>query len=93
MPKVSVFVKFFGRVQGVGFRMQVVGLAKKNNIFGWVKNSYPEDLVEAVFCGEKANIDALILVLKENTGFMRVDKVVVEDYNSQEEFTSFNIKY
>ena len=93
MKKVCVFVRFFGRVQGVGFRMQVVREAKLNKISGWVKNSYPNDLVEAVFCGEKVNVDALISALKNNIGFARVDKVIVEDYNSKEEFAGFSIKY
>ena len=93
MQGVSVFVQFFGRVQGVGFRMLVVHKAQENKLTGWVKNSVHEDLVEAVFCGEKQKIDALILVLKNNVGFARIDKVVVENCTATEEFAGFDIKY
>ena len=93
MASTSVFVRFFGRVQGVGFRALVVREANKMGITGWVRNSGHEDLVEAVFCGEKASVDSLISGLKKPLGFIRVDRVAVEVLQNSEEFKVFQTKY
>jgi acylphosphatase len=97
--KFSVFmvktfsVKFFGRVQGVGFRFFVMREADKRKITGWVRNSWENDLVEAVFQGEEKNVNEFIESLKKPAYWIRVDKVVVEEINSNKKFNGFEVKY
>ena len=45
-----------GRVQGVGFRYWLQSLAKKKNIFGWVKNTISGN-VEALIAGNEKEIE------------------------------------
>jgi len=93
VSKVVFLVKFFGRVQGVGFRMFVLGKANALGVTGWVRNMLARDEVDAVFCGEKVVVDSLIESLKENVGLIRVDRVIIEDFASSEEYSDFSIKY
>ena len=55
--KAHVFIT--GRVQGVYFRYRTRDEAKKYGVTGWVRN-LPDGKVEAVFEGEKENVDKLI---------------------------------
>ncbi|MBS7606537.1 acylphosphatase [Candidatus Bathyarchaeota archaeon] len=55
--RAHVFVS--GRVQGVFFRHETRLRAIRNNVVGWVRN-LPDGRVEAVFEGEKENVDAMI---------------------------------
>jgi len=93
MVKNEFLVNFFGRVQGIGFRSLVMSEANKRKIFGWVKNSFRRDLVEACFFGEEKEIMKLIEYLKSNPSFVRVDNVVIEEVKKSESFSDFRIKY
>ena len=90
---VTFQAKFFGRVQGVGFRFFVLREAGKRNITGWVRNSWESDLVEAVFQGEEKNVMDFIEFLKKPAYWIRVDKVVVEKISSNEKFNGFEVMY
>ena len=48
-----------GRVQGVFFRDRTRKEAHKRRIVGWIRN-LPDGCVEAVFEGEKENVEAMI---------------------------------
>jgi acylphosphatase len=48
-----------GFVQGVGFRFAVERAANSYGVAGWVKNR-AEGTVEAVFEGEREDVDALV---------------------------------
>lgn len=48
-----------GFVQGVGFRYAVEGAARSRAVVGWVKNR-ADGAVEAVFEGEREDVDALV---------------------------------
>lgn len=93
MQKVTVYARFFGRVQGVGFRMLVVGAAKSAKLTGWARNSEHEDLVEVVFQGEREDVYFVIEQLKNKLGLARVDRVVVEEIKNSEFFSDFIVKY
>ena len=54
---------FTGRVQKVGFRLEVSLIAKKLGLTGWVKNT-PQGEVEAEIQGEKDKIDFLVQFMK-----------------------------
>jgi acylphosphatase len=93
MSKAIFSVKFFGRVQGVGFRFFVLKEANKRKITGWVKNSWESDLVEALFQGEEKNVKEFIEFLKKPAYWIRVDKLVVEEIDSKEKLNDFQVKY
>jgi acylphosphatase len=48
-----------GFVQGVGFRFAVERAANSRGVVGWVKNR-ADGTVEAVFEGERQDVDALV---------------------------------
>ena len=57
--RVRAHVFVGGRVQGVFFRSETQYEARRRNVAGWVQN-LPDGRVEAVFEGEKDNVDELI---------------------------------
>ncbi len=84
-------VVFIGKVQGVNFRAFTKRFAIIHEVNGWVRN-LPDGNVEAVFEGDKENIDEVIRKLKEEHPFARVDKVEIKwsDYSGSYEL--FDIK-
>ena len=55
-------IRFFGRVQGVGFRYQIMYDARNHGLTGWVQN-LADGSVEAEIQGPSAAIDYVILNL------------------------------
>ena len=92
MAKVRAHVYVSGRVQGVFFRYETRREAKKHGVKGWVKN-LPDGRVEAVFEGEKEDVEKLIDFCRKGPPLAKVDKVEVfwEEYKG--EFKSFNIVF
>jgi len=74
----AVKIIIYGKVQGVGFRNFVFLHAKKLNIRGYVKNN-PDGTVEAVFEGDKDNINKMIELCKRGPERARVDKIDIKD--------------
>ena len=93
VAEVTVFANFFGRVQGVGFRMLVLERANLFGVKGWVRNSPQEDLVEACFFGEEKKVQALIESLKSEQSLIRVDRVSVQPASNFEKFKRFEVSY
>lgn len=93
MKDYCVHVNFLGRVQGVGFRYLVLKKANSFGVKGWVRNSWENDLVEAVFFGEEKKIKELIEELKHPAYWVRVDNVAIEEIKSSEKFTNFQVRY
>ena len=80
-----------GMVQGVFFRVETRNQAIKRNIAGWVRNM-ADGRVEAVFEGEKQDVEKLIVFCKKGPQGAQVTKV---DFHWEEytgEFTGFKIK-
>ena len=92
MAKVRAHVYVSGRVQGVFFRYETRREAKKHGVKGWVKN-LQDGRVEAVFEGEKEDVEKLIDFCRKGPPLAKVDKVEVfwEEYKG--EFKSFNIVF
>jgi len=88
--RAHIFVS--GRVQGVFFRSETQDEALRHGLTGWVRN-LPDDRVEAVFEGEKENVEKLIEFCRRGPLGARVTKVDVtwEDYTGQ--FRSFTIRF
>ncbi len=81
-----------GRVQGVFFRNETQAMAYRFNITGWVRN-LPDGRVEAVFEGEKPDVDALVEFCRTGPPGAIVTKVDVTWENPTGEFKSFSIRY
>lgn len=58
-PAVRKHVVFSGRVQKVGFRLELYTIAQRLELTGWVKNR-EDGRVEAELQGEEAKVDFLI---------------------------------
>ena len=88
--RAHVFVS--GRVQGVFFRSETKHRADRHDVKGWVRN-LPDDRVEAVFEGEKEDVEALIDFCKHGPYGARVTNVDLTWENYTGEFDKFKIKY
>jgi acylphosphatase len=89
--KVRAHVYVSGRVQGVFFRSETQDEAFRQNVTGWVKN-LPDGRVEAVFEGEKENVEKMIEFCKRGPRGARVAKADVHWQGFTGEFGDFEIK-
>lgn len=76
MKRVHVVIS--GKVQGVGFRASTRRRANNLELAGWVKNTEDGD-VEAVFEGEKDNIQEMLEWCQKGPSLARVMDVEVEE--------------
>ena len=74
MERLRVVVHGF--VQGVGFRFAVERAARSRGVSGWVRNR-PDGSVEAVFEGERADVEALVDLCRRGPRGAVVDRVHV----------------
>ena len=92
MVKVRAHVFVSGRVQGVFFRYEARRLAVRSGVCGWIRNLF-DGRVEAVFEGEKENVERLIEFCRKGPPGARVTGVEVswEDYKG--ELERFRTRY
>ena len=75
-------IRFYGRVQGVGFRYHATYKARFLGLTGWVRNCY-DGSVEMEVQGEPEVIDDLLLYLHRQR-FIRIEKMKEEkQYHGQ----------
>ena len=67
-----------GRVHGVGFRVSCCERARSRGVAGWVRNR-SDGTVEAVFEGERGDVDALVGWCADGPRGARVDCVEIVD--------------
>nr|WP_318661100.1 acylphosphatase [uncultured Treponema sp.] len=83
-------IRFFGSVQGVGFRYTANNIAQSLGITGWVLNDYDGTvLMEAQ--GTKSEIENLISRLNDGT-FISIDRVEKNDLPIDTSEKYFRIK-
>lgn len=89
--KVRAHVLVRGKVQGVFFRTETRREALKRNVVGWVRNK-SDGQVEAIFEGEKEDVDKMIDFCYKGTSNARVTNVDLkwEDYRG--ELKNFKIR-
>jgi len=77
-PPVRYHLRFFGQVQGVGFRIEAYQMAMKLGVTGWIRNN-PDGTVEAAFQGEKNRVDFLLehMMNLSRASVDKVDKKVI----------------
>jgi len=90
--KVRAHVYVSGRVQGIFFRSETQDEAVRHDVTGWVQN-LPDGRVEAVFEGEKENVDKLIEFCRRGPPGARVAKVEVSWETYTGKFKHFKIRY
>ncbi len=81
-----------GKVQGVFFRDYTRQESLRNHLTGWVRN-LPNGSVEAIIRGEEKNIGKILLWLEQGSPHSRVDRVIIEDFDCNEIFSTFEIHY
>ncbi len=80
-----------GRVQGVFFRASTRDLAQKTGLRGWVRN-LADGRVEAVACGNEAQLDTFELWLKRGPDMAEVQQVKIQSWMQKADFTGFKIR-
>ena len=81
-----------GTVQGVGFRYSCVQEAQRRGLTGWVRNTYGGD-VEAMFEGERTEIEDMIAWCHEGPISADVRRVEVDWEPPTGEFKGFSVRY
>lgn len=93
MPeKLRAHIFVSGLVQGVFFRSYTAKKAKELGLTGWVRN-LQDGRVEAIFEGEKENIQKMIEWAKKGPSSAEVDGVEFNCQEYKDEFKDFEIKY
>ena len=62
-PPVRRRYRFYGRVQGVGFRYEAMGIASQLSLVGWVKNEH-DGSVTVEIEGAPNYIDSFIMAMR-----------------------------
>ncbi|RKU07489.1 acylphosphatase [Candidatus Poribacteria bacterium] len=88
----QLFVLISGKVQGVGFRNFTQINAKQLGVNGYAKN-LPNGKVEVIAEGDKAQLDALVALLKKGPRFARVDSLEFDERPFTGEYKTFGIRY
>ena len=88
--RIRIFVT--GKVQGVFFRQALKVVAKKNDVFGWVKN-LQDGRVEAVLEGESERVNRLVEWSHGGPANARVEDVEIINEEFTGEFTKFDVLY
>ena len=88
--KVKAHVVVSGRVQGVYFRGNTRSEAKKYGVNGWVRN-LPDGRVEAVFEGEKEDVDKLIDFARKGPSHAQVTDLSLDWLDYKGEFSDFQM--
>jgi acylphosphatase len=88
--KKAAILTVSGRVQNVGFRFNTLKAAKKNEIYGIVKNLHDGSVyIEAE--GEEENLDQFILWCHQGPNWARVDHVNIQ-HSQVQDYKDFSIK-
>lgn len=88
----TTHVQVEGRVQGVCFRDYTQRQAHQLNLSGWVRNKR-DGSVEAIFSGDDRNVKAMLEWLKQGSPLSRVDNIHIHETITEEEYTTFEVRY
>ncbi|HEX6378403.1 MAG TPA: acylphosphatase [Nitrososphaeraceae archaeon] len=90
--KTSVRLLVNGKVQGVYFRLNMQEIAKKNSVFGWVRN-LTNGSVEALLEGNKGGVEQVIEWSKKGPENARVDDLKIDYLQYEGKFADFIIQH
>jgi acylphosphatase len=80
-----------GRVQGVGFRVFVLRLARDLGLVGWVSNE-GSGRVRCVAEGPRPGLERLLAALRDGPPGAAVDHVEVDWFAATREFDRFDVR-
>lgn len=80
-----------GRVQGVGYRYSVLGVARQLGLAGWVRNK-PDGSVETWAQGHGPVLDTFVAFLDEGPRAARVDAVGLRSVTPDESLEGFTVR-
>ena len=83
---VTLHLRIFGRVQGVGFRYYTQREARRRNVAGWVRNRH-DGSVEAMIQGPQEAVDDLIQWIRHGPPNARVTDVQIGE--GEGEYSAF----
>ena len=89
MTYVRKGIRFFGRVQGVGFRWRAKTLATEFGITGFAFNQSDGSVV-AEFQGDEAKVDRLLMEL-DHDHFIRIERIEARSMEIKEGETGFKV--
>lgn len=92
MERVRLHVVIRGTVQGVFFRANTRDKARSLNLTGWVRNCH-DGSVEAVFEGEKDNVERILKWCGKGPPGARVRSLEADSELVTGEFAAFAIRY
>ena len=88
----TVFIKVYGKVQGVFFRHFTVGKANELGVKGFVLNA-SDGTVEITAQAPEENLNDFISWCHHGPERARVDKVETHNVSSDIPFNSFEVRY
>ena len=89
---VRFYLRFTGRVQGVGFRFFVAMNAERCHLTGWVKNM-SDGSVTAEVQGTRVEIEKFLNLIQTGNRFVRVDEIEKEERPYEENEKRFRKNY
>ena len=92
MSKQRIRIFVTGKVQGVFFRQALKVMAKKNDVFGWVKN-LKDGRVEAILEGNEEKGSRLVEWSHRGPANARVEDVEIQNEKFIGEFSKFDVLY
>ncbi len=92
MKDARAHVVISGMVQGVFFRSYTQEMARSLGLTGWVMNRWDGN-VEAVFEGEKKDVDRMVEWCYKGPPSARVEDVDVKNERYKGEYDTFSVKY
>lgn len=91
MNLIRYMIKFYGHVQGVGFRWTATRIAADYAVSGWVKN-LPDGCVELLVEGKPAETERFLSDLRSQmSGYIRNEESSTAPATG--EFSGFTVKY
>ena len=88
---IRIRLKFYGRVQGVGFRHTAIRVANSLGVSGWVRNERDGSVtVEAQ--GSDAAIERMILTINSGS-YIHIDNIVSTELKVIEGDKGFDVRY
>lgn len=90
MKKIRKEYRFYGRVQGVGFRYHANYAAQQLGITGWVRNCY-DGSVEAQAQGRERELREFVSML-ENGRYIRIDSIECREIPVEAEERGFRVR-
>ena len=92
MVKQRVQLLVTGKVQGVFFRQALKVMAKKNHVYGWVKNR-KDGKVETLLEGEDIDVSYVVEWCHAGPANARVEDIKIVNKKFKGEFSKFDVLY